>query len=355
MTRNSESGDERPADPELPTAAMSVQDVADVRAPLVEPLDTSTQAMTSSDFAEVLARVERPTELFPAPHRTASHRGADTGARPAGESGDLGRDTSTGWDSESGGGGDPASPIDALFSPDNFHEGVSYTSPRQPGSDARANTSRTETFGTATSAVHRTPGSAIPPHQRTLLLVAGALVLVLALIGLYLLGIRMGAQSAEAASAVAAADALAAETPAPAPPAPPVAATGPLEPGVHAWDAMLGGECLGTFDTPWAEEFTVVGCDAEHVAQLYALGQLGSEPGSPYPGADALAAEARALCTAPAALNYAAVGAVADMQLSVTFPPDEAAWATDGRTYRCFAARSSEEPLPGDLMVPPPT
>ncbi|WP_440709339.1 septum formation family protein [Herbiconiux sp. YIM B11900] len=206
---------------------------------------------------------------------------------------------------------------------------------------------------------------------RLILIAAGVLVLAL-VVALFFTGLRVGENTASDGSAHAPADAAltspgasasstptpaATLTPAPAPTEAPAADAaappGPLAPGVHAWDALHGGECLTGYSSPWVEEFTVVDCAEAHTAQLVSTGLFPEDAAAAYPGEAELTSRLNLLCTAPAALDYAAGEAFADLQWQASYPADEAEWAAGARGYSCFFTRSSGEPLTGSLAAVP--
>jgi hypothetical protein len=199
----------------------------------------------------------------------------------------------------------------------------------------------------ASTGIQRSAISAgMPNGQKVLLWIAGSLVMVLVLVATYLLATRLGEQSVTANEG-AAVSADADVTPA-------LEGDGaPLEPGVHEWSALVGGECLTDFDNAWAEEFTVVACDAPHAAQMLARGELSAGTDAPFPGVDTLTTDVGVLCSLPSVLNFGQANATTDIQISSSFPVDAEAWATGDRTYFCFVDRASGEPLPGDLRVVP--
>ncbi|WP_291048645.1 septum formation family protein [Herbiconiux sp.] len=222
-----------------------------------------------------------------------------------------------------------------------------------------------------------TPGAPAGPggsargrlSTRLSLIVGGVLVLAV-VVALFFAGLRVGENTAGDGSANAPADAAltspgASASPMPSPAATPTptpeAATdadasappGPLAPGVHAWDALHGGECLTGYSSPWAEEFTVVDCAEPHTAQLVSTGVSAEAATAPYPGEAELTSRLNLLCTAPAALDYAAAEALADLQWQASYPADEAEWSTGARGYSCFFSRSSGEPLAGSLAAAP--
>jgi len=176
-----------------------------------------------------------------------------------------------------------------------------------------------------------------------LLWVAGSLVALLLLIAFFVVGTLMGTQSAENTLA---------EVPTPTASAPAPVGTGPQEPGRYDWDELRGGECLGEFESAFADSFTVVDCADAPVAQLVATGELTDGPTVMFPGDASLQADATTICTAPTVLNYEVAGTVPDLVMNVSYPSSATEWDAGSREYLCFASRSSAEPLPGDIAAP---
>ncbi|MER3390514.1 MAG: septum formation family protein [Microcella sp.] len=178
-----------------------------------------------------------------------------------------------------------------------------------------------------------------------LLWVAGALVAVLALVGLFLLGTRLP-DLLEPAPVV---------TPTPTPtPTETVEPVGPVEPGEYRWDDLLGGECLDPFVDAWQDEYTVVDCALPHGGQLLARVAYDSaaEEDAPYPGEEALSAPLYLACTDPAVLVPEAAGAYDDLAVQGSYPVTEEQWDDGYREYSCFVSRSSGEPITGSLSAP---
>jgi hypothetical protein len=225
-----------------------------------------------------------------------------------------------------------------------------------------ADSGRTPTAG------RRPSGSGWSGNTKLLLWGGGALLAVLALIGLFFLGTKLpelfGSApapasdtrgSATAASASVSPSPTPSETPSPSPSAPPVtevAAVGPLAPGTHSWEKLRGGECLTGYETPWAEEFTVVDCAVPHPAQMVHRGVFGPGDASAYPGIDALQAQINLLCSAPTVIDFAAAGAYNDIRVAGSFAATSQAWAAGHRDYFCFVTRGSGEPLTGSVAIP---
>ncbi|MBF4572362.1 septum formation family protein [Herbiconiux sp. VKM Ac-1786] len=220
-------------------------------------------------------------------------------------------------------------------------------------------------------------------RRRTRLMVGGGVLLAAVLVvGLFVLGLRVGqggpgggagdggadttsgagVGAGEAATAVPSETAVASETAAPgasgapdAQPDPgvgalPPAPTAPAAAGEHPFTELFGGECLGAFASPWAETFTVVDCAAEHPAQLTQRGLFPEAAGTAYPGEAALASRLNLLCTAPTALNTAAVPDVADLRWQASFPATAEAWDAGDRVFQCFFSTASGAPLTGSLV-----
>lgn len=214
-------------------------------------------------------------------------------------------------------------------------------------------------FAPAAPAPPAPPRSPASKQTRSLLLVAGALAVVLLLVGLFALGMAIPSLlGAPSAKQPAAGDASAMSTaPAAATPAPtitPKAATA-AGAGVHSWHSLGGGECIEPYTGPWADTFTVVDCAAPHAAQLLYTNLFSADPAASYPGADTLAGQINALCTAPGVIDLAAAGSYPDLQVQGTFPATEAQWASGQRSYYCFANRSSGQPLTSSVAGPGPT
>lgn len=239
------------------------------------------------------------------------------------------------------------SALEALFAEENFRDYVADPDPAQaPFARARA-----EAPASASAPPHR---GDISRTQKILLGVAGGLVLVLALLALFLLGTRLGSIAGAAPQPTASGSPSASPSPSSSATALPA---GPVEPGVWAWDELLGGECLDPFEGPWAEEFTVVDCAEPHPAQLVFRGVLlpavEGTTSEPFPGAEELQTRVQTLCAAAGVVDLAAAGAYTDLQVQGTYPPTVEQWDAGERSYFCVVTRSSGEPLAGSVAVAP--
>ncbi len=186
----------------------------------------------------------------------------------------------------------------------------------------------------------------MPRQQKILIGVAGGLVTLLALVALFLLGMRIGGGSAETAAVV---------TPTPSPSATVAApAVGPLAAGEYAWDELRGGECLTAYESPWQDTYTVVGCTEPHTGQLLSKSALPDAAGAEYPTVTDLQSNVTLACSATTVLDYAAAEAFDDLQLDASFPATQELWDAGDRTTYCFATRAGGGDLEGSLAVSAP-
>lgn len=185
----------------------------------------------------------------------------------------------------------------------------------------------------------------MPRNVRILAWVAGGLVALLALLGLFWLGVQSPwSAAAPAPSPSATSTASATPPPTPEPVEEPI--VGPVAPGAYAWDELGGGECLDPFPGPWEEEYTVVDCAQPHAAQLVSLTELG-QTSDPYPGLEALAGETNVRCGA--AVSLEAASAYDDVVVEGSYAATEQAWQDGENDYACFARRSGGEAIEGSL------
>jgi hypothetical protein len=235
----------------------------------------------------------------------------------------------------------PTSPIDALFGETQFKEydGTVFPVESPAAALALSRSARAEKVRGERQPIQRT--------QKVLLWIAGGLVAVLALVGLFLAGTKLSgvfAQPTPVASPTPSAIALVEAKP---------SKIGPLAPGSYSWSALLGTECLQPYASAWDEKYTVVDCAAPHTAQLVYHGIFGDEAFAPYPGLPALLTRINLLCSAPTAINYAAASQFTDIQISASYTATESDWAAGKRDYYCFVTRSSGDPLTASVAVAP--
>lgn len=188
-------------------------------------------------------------------------------------------------------------------------------------------------------------------NQKVLLWVAGSLVAVLALVGVFVVGTRIPLLLGPAPGAE--------PSPTATPSASPSATArpvGPVAPGEYRWDELLGGECLEPYIDAWQDEYTVVDCAQPHGGQLVLRAPVPPPAGAtevgPYPGEEVLAAQMLLLCSGPGVLNLSAAGGLTDIVVQGAFPVSAEAWDEGEQDYFCFVSRSSGEPLTGSLAVP---
>jgi hypothetical protein len=229
-----------------------------------------------------------------------------------------------------------AQSIDVLFGDSRFKDFsddpfIAPLPPRQPG-------------GTGAGAGE--PGAArepIPRGQKILMWIAGGLVAALALVALFGLGTRLS-------GAVAPPPVL--PTPTPTATAPPVVAIGPVAPGEHRWDELLGGECISPYQSAWQDSYVVVACATPHPAQMVFRGTFADPLNATYPGIDELQKRIPALCGAATVINYAVAGTAADIQITASFAADAADWNKGNRTFYCFATRAAGATFASSIAIP---
>ena len=186
----------------------------------------------------------------------------------------------------------------------------------------------------------------MPRSQRILIGVAGALVVALALVALFLLGMRIG-ESTPVTGAVV----TPTLKPSPTATTPPVGTVGPVMAGDHSWEQLLGGECLTLYESPWQDTFMVVKCTEPHIAQLLSKSTLPDAVGVAYPTTADLQSRITLACSATTVLDYAAAGAFNDIQLAASFPANAGQWDSGNRTTYCFATRAGGGELRGSLAL----
>ncbi|MDP3209021.1 MAG: septum formation family protein, partial [Rhodoglobus sp.] len=187
------------------------------------------------------------------------------------------------------------------------------------------------------------PRGPIPRVQKILMGVAGGLLALLVLVGLFLLGTKL-------ADALGPAPAVS-PTPTKSP-GPIVLPIGPVEPGEYQWDELLGGECLAPYESAWQDTYTVVDCAVPHPAQMVHRGVFDDTTVAVYPGVEELQKRINLLCTAPTVIDYAKAGTANDIQVEASFAVDATDWADGNRTYFCFVSRASGDDLTLSIAIP---
>jgi len=297
--------------------------------PLVEPAPTQPAAVIEPDPTQ-------PAEIVP-PAPAPGFAGAGDAAT------ELLREP------ESGGA------LDELFGETSFQEYDDTLIPAAPRSSRRGDgggASGGDGGGDGPDGAGTDGGRApLSRNQKVLLWVAGSLVAVLALVGVFVVGTRIPLLLGPAPGAE--------PSPTATPSASPSATAlpvGPVAPGDYRWDELLGGECLEPYVDAWQDEYTVVDCAEPHGGQLVLRAPVpppagATEVGS-YPGEDVLAAQMLLLCSGPGVLNLSAAGGLTDIVVQGAFPVSAEAWDEGEQDYFCFVSRSSGEPLTGSLAVP---
>jgi len=180
---------------------------------------------------------------------------------------------------------------------------------------------------------------------KALIWIAGSLLAILALLGLFVLGTQL--------APVLSPDPVITPTPTPSSTFDPFAEVlGPVAPGQYRWDELLGTECVDPYTNAWQQDFTVVDCAAPHHAQLVFRGLFTDSATVPYPGVTELQARMSLLCTSAKNINYKAAQKFKDIQFSASFAADEGEWNNGSRAFFCFVNRSGGEPLTASVAKP---
>jgi len=203
------------------------------------------------------------------------------------------------------------------------------------------------------------------PLNRWLLIAAAVLIAILIGIGLFALGraVASGRDQAPAAATHTSTPTPTATTASPTSTPTPtasddtaIAGSGPLAPGQsYQWDQLRGGECLDPFASAWAQDFTVVDCNAPHAAQLVYTAPYTTDPSAAFPGEQAISAQIGLLCSKPGVVDLNAAAAYSDVQLVTAYPVTAEQWASGQRNYFCFVTRSSGQQFSSSIAGPGPT
>ena len=126
---------------------------------------------------------------------------------------------------------------------------------------------------------------------------------------------------------------------------------GPQSPGAYDWDELRGGECLASFDTAFAEEFMVVGCDTPHPAQLVRTELLSRDRTELFPGESALVTEAEAVCELAEIIDPVVVSKFSQLVINMAHPVSAEQWDAGQRVVYCFIHSSSGEVFEESLLA----
>lgn len=188
------------------------------------------------------------------------------------------------------------------------------------------------------------------------MIVASLAVIALAvLVGSFFVGSRLAARAAQGVGTRAPARSSAAPARPPTRTSSPITSTtdsptdsptdGPIAAGVHPWQALLGGECLQPYGSPWQPTYTVVACSVKHAGQMTRRVAL---KGDDYPGASALIATLSLTCSGDDAVTLSSATRYTDLQTSFSYPT-EAQWRSGDTAGYCFAARAKDASMTGSV------
>lgn len=128
-------------------------------------------------------------------------------------------------------------------------------------------------------------------------------------------------------------------------------ALGPREPGRWAWSELRGGECISFYVDAFAENFTVVSCEAPHEAEFVRATIVDSGLESPYPGDAAIEEFAVELCREWGRDDLAGGEAFDDLVAEASYSLGEDAWNRGDRLAGCFVRQLDGELFTERLVV----
>lgn len=126
---------------------------------------------------------------------------------------------------------------------------------------------------------------------------------------------------------------------------------GPQSPGTYPWDELRGGECLSAFDTAFAEEFSVVGCETPHPAQLVKAALLSRDRSELFPGESAVLTEAAAVCEVAELIDPEVAAGFSHLVIDLAYPLSNKQWDAGQRVVYCFIRSSGGEMIKEDLLA----
>ncbi|WP_375401083.1 septum formation family protein [uncultured Amnibacterium sp.] len=186
--------------------------------------------------------------------------------------------------------------------------------------------------------------------ERRLIVASLAVIAVSVLLAAFFVGSRLAARAADPAAVPAVVRTSAPATVAPPPSASPstpapTSSVGPIAAGVHPWQALLGGECLDPYESPWQATYTVVACSGRHAGQLTRRVEL---EGVEYPGSAALIATLSLSCSGVDAVTLSSAARYSDLQTAFSYPTEDQ-WRSGDTTGYCFASRAKGAPMTGSV------
>jgi len=327
---NSQEPEQKPKQEPVESQATEAINVADLPTGAMDIADLPTSAMNVADPATVAFNpADVPTAAIDAPTRRQRRMPAAVDPSLEGATEVLGAHSLTGATPEDESVEHDA--VSSLFGEDQFVEYDDDTVRAQvPAVIARPRGPQP-------------PRPPIPRGQVIALAIAGGLVAALALVALFLAGVKIG-ESTETTP-------VASPTPS-AEPTAVVPVVGPVAPGTYLWNELAGGECLEAFASAWEQEYRVIDCAQPHAAQLLAIGQFDDAVSDPYPGVDELASRTAALCSSDNVIDFSAAKSFADLEVVASFAPTAEDWSAGNRDYYCFATRTGGDELTESVAQP---
>jgi len=130
----------------------------------------------------------------------------------------------------------------------------------------------------------------------------------------------------------------------------PAVGSGPRPAGSWSWEELLGGECLTSFDGPFAAEFEVVGCEQPHQAEFHRAQLLNDDPDADYPGDQFVRDQASGLCEQWDLADLREPERYDDLVVVPSYSIGQTQWEKGQRVAGCFIYRESGELLDDQLV-----
>jgi hypothetical protein len=130
----------------------------------------------------------------------------------------------------------------------------------------------------------------------------------------------------------------------------PAVGSGPRPAGVWAWEELLGGECVRSFDGAFVAEFEVVGCGQPHAAEFHRAQLLDNDPDVDYPGDQFVRDKASDVCEQWDLADLNNPERYDDLVVVPSYSIGQAQWEKGQRVVGCFIYRESGQLLDDQLV-----
>jgi len=120
--------------------------------------------------------------------------------------------------------------------------------------------------------------------------------------------------------------------------------------GEWEWAELRGGECVGTFDSPFEESYEIVDCEGQHAAEFVRAEVLDRDPDAEYPGHAWVRREAAALCESWPLSELNDGARYDDLLVVPSYSLGKESWVKGDRLAGCFVYRDGGGLIDGKLV-----